>query len=66
MSKEKQVKIDSFMERQSQYQKRQETFEYYFSRDDKLGKKDGFAVAAAITRYDDDPESIEDESIGTV
>ena len=51
---------------QSQYQKRQETFEYYFDGDDRLGKKDGFAVAAAITRYDDDPESIEDESIGTV
>ena len=51
---------------QSQYQKRQEIFEYYFDGDDKLGKKDGFAVAAAITRYDDDPEPIEDESIGTV
>lgn len=44
----------------------EETFEYQYDHNDKIGKKDGFAIAAAVTAFNFDPESIEDESIGTV
>lgn len=34
--------------------------------DDKIGTNDGFAMAAAVTSYDGNLESIEDERYGTV
>ena len=45
---------------QSHYRTVHETFEYYFDENDKIGRKDNFAIAAAVTSFDGS-ESIEDE-----
>ena len=45
----------------SQYRTVHEIFEYYFDENDKIGRKDNFAIAAAVTSFDGTSESIEDE-----
>ena len=43
-----------------------EGYDFYYNSDDRMGMRDGFAIAAAITRYDGSEEDIEDEEIGMV
>ena len=50
------------------YSTSDELFAYYFSKDTGgiFGPDDGFRIAAAISRFDGDAESIEDEEIGVI
>ena len=50
------------------YSTSDELFGYYFSKDmgGTFGPEDGFRLAAAITKFDGDPEPIEDEEVGVI
>ena len=54
------------LENQSQYNTLQEVVDYHFEPSDSFGISGGFAVAAAVSSYDGNPLSIEDEEIGQV
>ena len=42
------------------------THDFFYDSDFTFSGADGFQVAAAVTNYDGDPNSIEDPEIGTV
>ena len=56
----------SFVISQNKYKTNLEIYEYHFGPNDKIGAKEGFAIAATISSFDGNPNSIEDEEIGTI
>ena len=59
------VKLNVLIER-TEYDVIIESFEYNFDQNNQFGLDDGFAIAAAITAYDSNESSIEDDRIGTI